>query len=164
MAKRRGLGKTGLLAACLLLCFLLCGCNENGKSAAFYAQRVMAVEGLLPLGAWYREDKAPWEEGYLEESLQRAIFGERSLSFEEIRLFLSTEGKETLELAFVTCYTYEEASAVGAILASRLRLLQKSAKESGLASLDGGFVILRGRTVLYAACEAGDKIRSSLGV
>ena len=164
MAKKSGMRKTGLWALWLALCLLLVGCSENGKSAAFYAQRVMEREGLLPLGVWYCEDKEPWEEGYLEDSVRKAIFGERSLSFEEVRLFLSTEGTEVFELAFVTCYTYEEASTVSALLASRLRLLQKSAKESGLGSLDGGFVILRGRTVLYAACEAGSKLRSTLGI
>ncbi len=156
--------RNGILGLLLSLCLLLFSCGGNERTAAHYAEEILQKNDILPYGVWYREDKEPWEEGHFDESLRKAIFGEREIALEEVRLFLSTQETEPFELAFVTCYTYKDADSVGALLSARLRLLQKSAKESGGASLDGGFVMLRGRTVLYVAAASADKIRSALGI
>ena len=160
--------KNGRRLAALVLLFCLAaslfGCAEDGKTAADYADILAATEGLLPYGVWYRQDAAPWEEGYMDEALQRAIFGENVPESEELRLFLCSRSDMICEVCFVSCYTYREAEKVAAVLSARLRMLQKSAKESGDASLDGGFVLLRGRTALYVAAPFSQRIRSSLGL
>jgi hypothetical protein len=163
MENKKKRGKAGAFALLLCLGLLLASCGRGYATATEYFEKIAKAEALLPYGAWYFENKAPWEEGYLDESLEKAFFGERKIKPESLRLFLSSEEKP-FELAFITCYTYKEADSVAALLSARLSFLQKSAKESGGASLDGGFVLLRGRTVLYVAAASADKIRSALGV
>ena len=102
--------------------------------------------------------------GFLDESLCRALFGQADIKAESYRVFLCTEGESICEIALVSMPTRAEAERLSAFLSARLSFLQKTAKENGFDALDDGFVVQRGRCVLYVAAENAALILSCLSV